>query len=158
MIVGGVGVSDGVDAGGGGSGCESAGGAGVIVGRCWVASCVDLMLARVSEVFCWVLGLLVLPTVRALRWTMRVPLLMFWVSLLPVSLLAPGVSAAECVVAFGLGGLGMGVGGNAGVGVAVTGTGCGFGRGWSLGVAGCGRSPLLAEGLVGAAGWSTLVS
>ena len=69
---------------------------------------------------CWVLGLLVLPT---------------------VSPLVPGVSAGEGVVAFGLG-----VGGGAGVGVAVTGPG--FGRGW-LGVAGCGRSPLLAEGLVG---------
>ena len=40
---------------------------------------------------------------------------------------------------------GLGVGGGAGVCVAVTGPG--FGRGW-LGVAGCGRSPLLAEGLV----------
>ena len=52
--------------------------------------------------------------------------------------LVPGVSAAEGVVAFGLG-----VGGGAGVGVAVPGPG--FGRGW-LGVAGCGGSPLLAEG------------
>ena len=69
---------------------------------------------------CWVLGLLVLPTVSAL---------------------VPGVSAGGGVVAFGLG-----VGGGAGVGVAVTGPG--FGRGW-LGVAGCGRSPLLAEDLVG---------
>ena len=59
-------------------------------------------------------------------------------------LLVPGVSAGEGVVAFGLG-----VGGGAGVGVAVTGPE--FGRGW-LGVAGCGRSPLLAEGLVGGAG------
>ena len=107
--------------------------------------------------FCRVLGLLVLPTVRALRWTMRVPLLMYWVSL-PVSPLAPGVSAGEGVVAFGLGGLGLGVGDGAGVGVVVTGPGCGFGCGWSLGVAGCGHSPLLAEGLVGAAGWSTPVS
>ena len=48
MIVGGVGASDGVDAGGGGSGCGSVGGAGVVVGRCWGASCVALMLARVS--------------------------------------------------------------------------------------------------------------
>ena len=48
MIVGGVGVSDGVDAGGGGSGCRSVGGAGVVVGQCWVASCVGLMLASVS--------------------------------------------------------------------------------------------------------------
>ena len=58
--------------------------------------------------------------------------------------LVPGVSAGEGVVAFGLG-----VGGGAGVGVAVTGPG--FGCGW-LGDAGCGRSPLLAEGLVGGAG------
>ena len=70
--------------------------------------------------FCWVLRLLVLPT---------------------VSPLVPGVSAGEGVVAFGLG-----VGGGAGVGVAVTVPGFGRGR---LGVAGCGRSPLLAEGLVG---------
>ena len=69
---------------------------------------------------CWVLGSLVLPT---------------------VSPLVPGVSAREAVVASG-----FGVGGGAGVGVAVSGHG--FGRGW-LGVAGCGRSPLLAEGLVG---------
>ena len=74
---------------------------------------------RVSQVSCLVLGLLVLPT---------------------ASPLVPGVSAGEGVVAFGLG-----VGGGAGVGVAVTGPG--FGRGW-LGVAGCGRLPLLAEGLV----------
>ena len=47
MIVGGVGVSDGVDAGGGGSECGSVGGAGVVVRRCWVASCVDLMFERV---------------------------------------------------------------------------------------------------------------
>ena len=40
----------------------------------------------------------------------------------------------------------LGVGGGAGVGVVVPGPG--FGRRW-LGVAGCGRSPLLAEGLVG---------
>ena len=100
---------------------------------------------------CWVLGLLVLPT-------LRVPLLMYWVSLPPVSPLAPGVSAGVGVVAFGLDGFGLGVGGGAGVGVAVTGPGCGFGRGWSLGVAECGRSRLLAEGLVGGAGWSTPVS
>ena len=100
---------------------------------------------------CWVLGLLVLPTVR-------VPLLMYWVSLQPVSPLAPGVSAGVGVVASGLRGFGLGVSGCAGVGVAVTGPGCGFGRGWSSGVAGCGRSPLVAEGLVGRAGWSTLVS
>ena len=54
--------------------------------------------------------------------------------------LVPGVSAGEGVVAFGLG-----VGGGAGVGVAVPGPGSG--RGW-LGVAGCGCSPLLAEGSV----------
>ena len=41
---------------------------------------------------------------------------------------------------------GLGIGGGAGVGVAVSAPGSG--RGW-LGVAGCGRSPLLAEGLVG---------
>ena len=58
-----------------------------------------------------------------------------------VSPLVPGVSASEGVVASGLG-----VGGSAGVGVVVSGPR--FGRGW-LGVAGCGRSPLLAEGLVG---------
>ena len=69
---------------------------------------------------CWVLGSLVLPT---------------------VSPLVRGVSAGEGVVASG-----SGVGGGAGVGVAVTGPG--FGRGW-LGAAECGRSPLLAEGLVG---------
>ena len=72
---------------------------------------------------CWVLGLLVLLT---------------------ASRLIPGVSDGQGVVAFGLG-----VGGGAGVGVAVTGPG--FGRG-SLVVAWCGRSPLLAEGLVGGAG------
>ena len=93
---------------------------GAVVGQCWVASCVGLMLVRVSLVLSWVLGSLVLPT---------------------VSLLVPGVSAGEGVVASSLG-----VGGGAGVGVAVSGPG--LGRGW-LGVAGCGRSPLLAEGLVG---------
>ena len=71
---------------------------------------------------CWVLGLLVLLTASAL---------------------VPGVSAGEGVLVFSLG-----VGGGAGVGVAVTGPA--FGRGW-LCVAGCGRSPLLAEGLVGGA-------
>ena len=65
--------------------------------------------------FCWVLGLLVLPTVRALRWTMRMPLLMYWLSLPPVSPLAPGVCAGEGVVAFGWGGPGLGVRGGAGV-------------------------------------------
>ena len=70
--------------------------------------------------FCWVLGSLVLPT---------------------VSPLVPAVSAVEGVVASGLG-----VGRGAGVGVVVSGPG--FGRGW-LGVAGCGRSLLLAEGFVG---------
>ena len=83
---------------------------------------------------CWVPGLLVLPTVR-------VPLLIYWVSLPPVSLLAPGVFTGEGVVAFGLGDFGLGVGGGAGVGVAVTGPGCAFGRGRSLGVAVYGRSP-----------------
>ena len=48
LIVGGVAVSDGVDAGGGGSGCGSVGGAGAVVGQCWVASCVGLWLVRVS--------------------------------------------------------------------------------------------------------------
>ena len=81
--------------------------------------CVGPLLARVSQASCWVPGLLVLPT---------------------ASPFVPGVSAGEGVVAFGLG-----VGGGAGVGVAVPGPG--FGRGW-LGVAGCGRSPLLAEGSV----------
>ena len=71
-------------------------------------------------VLCWVLGSLMLPT---------------------VSLLVPGVSAGEGVVASGLG-----VGGGAGVGVVVPGPGVGRGR---SSVAGCGRSPLLAEGLVG---------
>ena len=69
---------------------------------------------------CWLLGSLVLPT---------------------VSPLVPGVSAGEGVSASGLG-----VGGGAGVGVVVPGPG--FGNGW-LDVAGCGRSPLLAEGFVG---------
>ena len=69
---------------------------------------------------CWVLGSLVLPT---------------------VSPLVPGVTAGEGVVASG-----FGVGGGASLGVVVPGPW--FGRGW-LGIAGCGRSPLLAEGLVG---------
>ena len=68
----------------------------------------------------WVLGSLVLPMV------------------LP---LVSGVSAGEVVVASGLG-----VGGGAGVGVVVPGPGVGRGR---SGVTGCGRSPLLAAGLVG---------
>ena len=50
---------------------------------------------------------------------------------------------------------GLGVGGGACVGVAVSGPG--FGRGW-LGVAGCGRSLLLAEGLVGPPLWPSGVS
>ena len=79
---------------------------------------------------CWVLGLLVLPTVRVLRWTTRVLLLMYWVSLPPVSPLASGVSTGEDL-AFGLGGLGLGVGGGAGVGVAATGPGCRSRRCWS---------------------------
>ena len=70
---------------------------------------------------CWVLGLRVLPMAS------------------PLDL---GVSDGEGVVAFGLS-----VGGAAGVGVAVTGPG--FGRGW-LGVAGCGRLPLLSFALNGA--------
>ena len=77
---------------------------------------------------CWVLGLLMSLT---------------------LSPLAPGVSAGEGVVAFGSGWCGLGVGVGAGVGVAVTGPGCGSGHGSPLGVAGRGRSPLLAEGLVG---------
>ena len=71
-------------------------------------------------VLCWVLGSLVLPT---------------------MSLFVPGMSAGEGVVASGLG-----VGGGAGVGVVVPGPGVGRG---SSGDAGCGRSRLLAEGLVG---------
>ena len=55
------------------------------------------MLVRVSQLSCWELGLLVLPT---------------------ASPLVPGVSAGEGVVAFGLD-----VDGGAGVGVAVTGPG-----------------------------------
>ena len=69
---------------------------------------------------CWVLGLLVLPM---------------------VSPLVLGLSAGEGVVAFGLV---VGCGARAGVTV----TGPGYGHGW-LGVAGWGRSPLLAEGLGG---------
>ena len=95
---------------------------GAVVGQCWVAFCVGLLLVRVSLVlvFWWVLGSLVLPMV------------------LP---LVSGVSAGEGVVASGLG-----VGGGAGVGVVVPGPGVGRGR---SGVSGCGRSPLLAAGLVG---------
>ena len=101
MIIGGVGDSVGEGAGGGSSGCGSARGAGLVAVRCWVASCVDLMLARVSAVFCWVLGLLVLPTVGALRWLLalvRVLLVMYLVPLPPVSPLAPVVSVGEGVV------------------------------------------------------------
>ena len=95
---------------------------GVVVGQCWVGFCVGLLLVRVSYVlvFWWVLGSLVLPM---------------------VPLLVSGVSAGEGVVASGLG-----VGGSAGVGVVVAGPGVGRGR---SGVTGCGRSPLLAAGLVG---------
>ena len=95
---------------------------GAVVGQCWVAFCVGLLLVRLSLVlvFWWVLGSLVLPMV------------------LP---LVSGVSAGEGVVASGLG-----VGGGAGVGVVVPGPGVGRGR---SGVTGCGRSPLLAAGLVG---------
>ena len=95
---------------------------GAVVGRCWVAFCVGLLLVRVSYVlvFWWVLGSLVLPMVPPL---------------------VSGVSAGEGVVASGLG-----VAGSAGVGVVVPGPGVGRGR---SGVTGCGRSPLLAAGLVG---------
>ena len=95
---------------------------GAVVGQCWVAFCVGLLLVRVSYVlvFWWVLGSLVLPMVPSL---------------------VSGVSAGEGVVASGLG-----VGGGAGVGVVVPGPGVGRGR---SGVSVCGRSPLLAAGLVG---------
>ena len=95
---------------------------GAVVGQCWVAFCVGLLLVRVSDVlvFWWVLGSLVLPMVPPL---------------------ISGVSAGEGVVASCLG-----VGGGAGVGVVVPGPGVGRGR---SGVTGCGRSPLLAAGLVG---------
>ena len=95
---------------------------GAVVGQCWVAFCVGLLLVRVSHVlvFWWVLGSLVLPMVPPL---------------------VSGVSAGEGVVASGLG-----VGGGAGVGVVVPGPGVGRGR---SGVTGCGCSPLLAAGLVG---------
>ena len=95
---------------------------GAVVGQCWVAFCVGLLLVRVSYVLVlwWVLGSLVLPMVPPL---------------------VSGVSAGEGVVASGLG-----VGGGAGVRVVVPGPGVGRGR---LGVTGCGRSPLLAAGLVG---------
>ena len=93
---------------------------GAVVGQCWVAFCVGLLLVRVSYVlvFWWVLGSLVLPMVPPF---------------------VSGVSAGEGVVASGLG-----VGGGAGVGVVVPGPGVG-----RSGVTGCGRSPLLAAGLVG---------
>ena len=95
---------------------------GAVVGQCWVAFCVGLLLVRVSYVLVlwWLLGSLVLPMVPPL---------------------VSGVSAGEGVVASGLG-----VGGGAGVGVVVPGPGVGRGR---SGVTGCGRSPLLAAGLVG---------
>ena len=95
---------------------------GAVVGQCWVAFCVRLLLVRVSYVlvFWWVPGSLVLPMVPPL---------------------VSGVSAGEGVVASGLG-----VGGGAGVGVVVPGPGVGRGR---SGVTECGRSPLLAAGLVG---------
>ena len=51
--------------------------------------------------FCWVLRLLVLPTVGALRWMLalvRVPLVMYWVPLPPVLPLALGTSVGEGVV------------------------------------------------------------
>ena len=158
MIVGGVGDSDGEGAGAGGFGCGSVRGAAVVVvvvvGWCWVslASCVALMLARVSYVLCWVLlGLLVLQTVGAWCWMLaqvRVPWVLYWVLLPLVSPLALCVSVGEGVV-----------GGAVGVGAAALGSGCGHGRGWLLGFAGCGPSPPLAEGLVGGgAGWVTRVS
>ena len=115
MIFGGVGVSDGVDVGGGGSGCEPLGDR---IG--WVRSLGSVGWLFVFVCCWWVLGSLVLPMV------------------LP---LVSGVSAGEGVVASGLG-----VGGGAGVGVVVPGPGVGRGR---SGVTGCGRSPLLAAGLVG---------
>ena len=115
MIFGGVGVSDGVDVGGGGSGCELVGDR---IG--WVRSLGSVGWLFVLVCCWWVLGSLVLPMV------------------LP---LVSGVSAGEGVVASGLG-----VGGGAGVGVVVPGPGVGRGR---SGVTGCGRSPLLAAGLVG---------
>ena len=115
MIFGGVGVSDGVDVGGGGSGCEPVGDR---IG--WVRSLGSVGWLFVLVCCWWVLGSLVLPMV------------------LP---LVSGVSAGEGVVASGLG-----VGGGAGVGVVVPGPGVGRGR---SGVSGCGRSPLLAAGLVG---------
>ena len=95
---------------------------GAVVGQCWVAFCVGLLLVRVSYVLVlwWVLGSLVLPM---------------------VSPLVSGVSAGEGVVASDLG-----VGGGACVGVVVPGPGVGRGR---SGVTGCGRSPLLAAGSVG---------
>ena len=95
---------------------------GAVVGQCWVAFCVSLLLLRVSYVLVlwWVLGSLVL---------------------LMVPPLVSGGSAGEGVVASGLG-----VGGGTGVGVVVSGPGVGRGR---SGVTGCGRSPLLAAGLVG---------
>ena len=95
---------------------------GAVVGQCWSAFCVGLLLVRVSYVlvFWWVLGSLVLPMVPPL---------------------VSGVSAGEGVVASG-----SGVGGGAGVGVVVPGPGVGRGR---SGVTGCGRSSLLAAGLVG---------
>ena len=101
------------------------------------------------------LGLLVMPTVGALCWMLpkvRVPWAMYLVLLPPVSPLALGVTVGEGV-AGGVPVLGA-VGDADGEGAAVVGSGCGSGRGWLLGGAGRGSSPLLAEGLVGgAAGW-----
>ena len=93
---------------------------GAVVGQCWVAFCVGLLLVRVSYVLVlwWVLGSLVLP---------MVPPFFSGVSV--------GVVASR-----------LGVGGGAGVGVVVPGPGVGRGR---SGVTGCGRSPLLAACLVG---------
>ena len=104
--------------------------------------------------FCRVLGLLVLPTVGAWRLMLalvRVLLLMYGAPLPPAVPLAPGFSAGEGVVDgvrfvwywwrcwCGCLSLWLSL------------VGCGLGRGWSLGVAGRGLSPPLAEGLVGGA-------
>ena len=96
MIFGGVGVSDGVDVGGGGSGCERVGDR---IG--WVRSLGSVGWLFVLVCCWWVLGSLVLPMV------------------LP---LVSGVSAGEGVVASGLGvggGAGVGVAVRVLLGVAV---------------------------------------
>ena len=95
-----------------------------------------LMLLAVGVGLCvgcqWLLLVLVV-VLGAGRWVARL-------ERLGCPLLVPGVPVGEGVVVFGLG-----VGGGAGAGVAVPGPGSGRGR---SGVAGCGRSPLLAEGSV----------